>query len=647
MILGAVFFLLATLLGAAILTRLDRELALIERLAGGLILGTAVLTWVTLGTALVVGLTGWLTVLLAFLGAGAGVALLVRTGAHAEILATFQDIGQLRALAWRERGALGLLVAASILTLLLYGSLVIVTPEGVSTGIITDNWSSLPTSLGLIASFAWGGNLPPENPVLAGTRLSYHFLVDFAAAMLVQLGMDLFTAVYVQTILLVTATLVIVYAFARRVGGRSGAAALAVGLILAAGGLGFMYFVQDAAARPGAWWEILRGLPRQYTDMGSERIRWGAPFINHAVPDRSLLYGIPLAALIFHLCWVGISGGGLLPLAAAGALVGLLPLFNVQAFLATMACAVPLAALFRTKAWIWFFGAAAILALPALLWLAPVGMPILGDLAALLPGPPPPTAWDSLGVSDLTWNGSLFNFFWWWLKNLGLLPLVLGFALASRALPGRARLFTAACLACLALRLGFTLTPWAWDANRMLIYWLVGSVPLVAAYLVGLFGCGHLFHRLTTAAVLASLLLSGALDLWRAATPGMAVQPEFDADGLALARYLRENSPTGGAVLAATLHNSPVLLSGRPQVLGYAGYVYSWGVRGLDVRERDLGIMFRGEADAPRLLSQYRVRHVVIGPFELERAKANLPFFEATMEKLADVGRYRVFRVRP
>ena len=647
MILAALYFLLATVLGAAVLTLLDRELGVVERVAGGFVLGTGILTWVTFGAALAVGLAGWLTLLLALAGAAAGVTLVVRAGAHADFLATIRDVGALRALASRERGPLLLLAGALVLSYIVYGSLVIVTPQGVSTGIIPDNWSSLPTSLGLIASFAWGGNFPPVNPVLAGVRLSYHFLTDFAAAMLVQFGMDLFTAVLVQTIVLVTATLVILYAFARRLGGRPGAAVLAAGLVLAAGGLGFIYFFRDAAARPGAWWEILLDLPRQYTYMGPEMIRWGTPLINHAIPDRSLLYGIPLAALAFHLCWVGISGGGLLPLAAAGSVAGLLPLFSVQGFLAAIGVALPLAALFRRKDWAWFFGSAAILSLPALVWLAPAGMPVLGDLAALLPWPAPVTAWASLGITDLTWTGSTFNLIWWWLKNVGLLPVVLAFALASRALPRAARLFTAAFLVCVLIRLLFSLTPWAWDANRVLIYWLVGSAPLVAAFLAGLFGCEHMYHRLTTTAVLASLLLSGTLDLWRAATPGVAVLPEFDADGLALAQFLRENVPARAAVLAASEHNSPVLLSGRPLVLGNPGYFYSWGLRGLDVRQRDLGAMLRGEADAPRLLEQYRVRYAVLGPVEVDHLKADVPFFEARMEKVGEVGRYRIFRARP
>jgi hypothetical protein len=646
MILGAVFLLLATVLGAAALTLVDRQLGIVERVAGGIVLGTALLAWVTLGVALAVGLNPWLSLVLALAGAAAGVALVVRAATPGALLGIPRDAEQLRALARREAGPFLLLLGALALSLLIHRSLVIVTPDGLATGIITDNWSSLPMSLGVIASFAWGGNLPPENPVMAGVRLSYHFLTDFAAAILVQLGMDLFTAIVVQTVVLTTATLVVVFAFARRLGDGPGAAVLAVALVVAAGGLGFIYFFRDAAARPGPWWGILLGLPRQYTHMGPELIRWGAPLINHAIPDRSLLYGLPLAALVFHLCWAAVSDRGRLPLAAAGIVVGLLPLFSVQAFFAAIAVALPLAAMFRTKEWAWYFGAAAVLALPALLWLAPRGIPILSDLGSLLPGPAPATSWAAVTIVDLAWPWSAFNLGWWWLKNLGLFPIVLGFALASGALPRPARGFTAGLLACLGLRLLFGLTPWSWEANRMLLFWLVGSAPLVAVFLLGLFACGHTFHRLTTSAVLVSLLLSGALDVWRAATPGMSVHPEFDRDGVALGQFLRESLPEHAVVLTGLDHNSPVILSGRPRVFGYPGHFTQWGLQGLDVRQRDLGIMLRGEPDAPRLLAQYRVRYAVIGPDEVDQARANLPFFEATMRKVADLGKYRVFRAR-
>ena len=62
-------------------------------------------------------------------------------------------------------------------------------PEGggVFTG-VDHNLGDLPFHLSIATSFLYGRNFPPEHPELAGARLTYPFLVDFVAAMLMAAG---------------------------------------------------------------------------------------------------------------------------------------------------------------------------------------------------------------------------------------------------------------------------------------------------------------------------------------------------------------------------------------------------------------------------------------------------------------------------
>ena len=68
---------------------------------------------------------------------------------------------------------------------------------GIGTG-VDHNLGDLPFHLAIINSFAYGQNLPPEHPELAGVHLTYPFLVDFIAAMVVQAGGSLRSALFLE-----------------------------------------------------------------------------------------------------------------------------------------------------------------------------------------------------------------------------------------------------------------------------------------------------------------------------------------------------------------------------------------------------------------------------------------------------------------
>jgi len=66
----------------------------------------------------------------------------------------------------------------------------------------------------MITSFAYGENFPPEHPEFAGARLTYPFLVDFLSAMFIHTGVNLSTAMYLQTVFLMLALAALVYRWA-------------------------------------------------------------------------------------------------------------------------------------------------------------------------------------------------------------------------------------------------------------------------------------------------------------------------------------------------------------------------------------------------------------------------------------------------
>ena len=76
----------------------------------------------------------------------------------------------------------------------------------------------------------------------------------------------------------------------------------------------------------------------------------------------------------------------------------------------------------------------------------------------------------------------------------------------------------------------FRLAPWLWDNIKVLSYWWLGSVPVVALVLARLWE-RRTAAKLAAVALAVVLMASGALDIVRAAV-GPSYQ-EFDPDGIA------------------------------------------------------------------------------------------------------------------
>jgi uncharacterized membrane protein len=78
-------------------------------------------------------------------------------------------------------------------------------------------------------------------------------------------------------------------------------------------------------------------------------------------------------------------------------------------------------------------------------------------------------------------------------------------------------------------------------------------------------------------------------------------------------------------------------------MMGHPGHVWS---HGLDHRLRQDNIrrIYAGGANAARLLSQYRIDYVVVGPHERTRMPVDEAFFEQ-YPRVAELGAYRLYRV--
>ena len=644
MLAASLLLVIATLSGTLLTFFYDRGAPFAARLCMGATTGLSLLAAIGFLLSLWLGLT-WTTLLLSVVGLGLPFLLMLPRAHRQRIWGDARAALEKAATAVRrpDRTTITYVIfycAIAVLLSAVFSRAVYRTPDGIFTG-VRNNLGDLTLHLQVIASFAQGQNFPPEDPTYAGVRFAYPFLVDFLTAMLVRSGADVISAMWLQSMVLALALVGMMQYWTLLLTGNRLAGLIAPLLVLFSGGLGWTWIFQDVHNSSSGLIPLLQRLPHDYTILDAGGIlRWGNSLTTLFVPQRSILFGMPLALCVLCLWWKAAAGeppGEKLDpmpqraMIAAGFFAGLLPLIHAHTFLVIMGVGACLAFAFKSswRQWLAFFAVAAVIALPQLLWLGQSGGVKLASYVAWQPG------WDHNNL-----NPVLF-----WLLNTGLFIPLLLLALATRraeyALPRRILKFYWPFLLCFILANLVRLAPWIWDNIKVLFWWYVASAPLVALLLARAMKAGHA-TRWLAAGALATLTLAGALDILRVVS-GAAEYREFDPSGVAIAKLISDRAAPRAVVLHAPTFNSPVFLTGRRSLLGYPGWMWS---RGLDISQRqaEIGRMYAGAPDAGALLRRYRVGFVLIGPEERTSMKANNEFWSHG-SLLQQIGEYRLYQI--
>jgi hypothetical protein len=534
--------------------------------------------------------------------------------------------------------------------------------DGLYTAFV-NNIGDLPFHTQTIASFVYGENFPPEDPIYAGARFTYPFLADFFAAMLMRAGADLRTSIFIENFALAIAFVGLIARWTHTLVRDALAARFAPVLVLLSGGLGWWMLWRDVRESDVGLRALLEHLPHDYTILSVGGWRWGNALTTLLVPQRSLLFGLPLAIIIFTQWWLSLEsdeesekqdvriekGAGqrrsstapfsslvshsAKRMVAAGVLTSLLPLIHAHTFGVVIGVGLCLAFLFgRWRTWSAFFIAALAFAMPEMWWATRENQAQAQTFFGWHVG----------------WDHDQTNILLFWLKNTGVfIPLIL-IALVWRPkgggaplIPRRVRLFYLPFTLCFVVPNLITLAPWVWDNIKVLFYWYVASVPLVALLLARWWQRRSIYRALAVA-LFISLTLAGALDVWRVLSRAEELR-EFDRDGMLMAKEILQRTPQRALILHAPVYNTPVFLTGRRSLLGYPGHIWS---RGLDYvpREADIQSIYAGAADAPMLLAKYKIDYVLISPLEHDNMDVNDSFFER-YPKVGEVGEYRLYRI--
>ncbi|MBO0724604.1 MAG: hypothetical protein J2P52_03310 [Blastocatellia bacterium] len=634
------------------------------RMAIGSVLGMAALSWVAFLTALPYGLNA--------ISIGATVAIFaIGLAIQIRFIGRGRIVDALRQCEMSLGGAV-YYAAWTALLAWLFSRVVMFYPDGMHTA-PANNYGDLPFHFSVITSFAYGENLPPQNPILAGMKFTYPFLIDFLTAFFIRCGADWRSAFFVENIALALGLVRLIEALTRKIFSNIAAGRIAPVIFLFNGGLGFINFLYEFGAQSDALSSFLWRLPKTYT-MNAELalassntpLRWGNVFTTLLIPQRSMLFGLPFVAMIIALWWMAFeekldrvtegqrdreivregdratkrrsSDPSLLPsippplrrryLLAAGILAGLLPMLHSHGFFSVMIASAPMLLLFRSMDWAAFFVPVAALAAPQAWYLS--GSQVRNELFKPL---------------DKWWEAGDSNPLLFWAVNAGIFILLLIAALLIRKITSsRQALFYLPFTLWFFVPNFVSLAPWTWDNIKVLVYWSLASAPFVAATLAYLFTRRLIVARVLAAALMVGLTLSGALDVTRALSPAENVEV-FGKAELEVAALLREKTRPRALILHAPIHNSVVALSGRQSVMGYPGHLWTHGLN-YAPRELDVKTIYKGGAQMIEPLSRLGIDYVIIGPAERLQLAPDETLFGKLYPVVIDHAGYRVYQVK-
>lgn len=631
-VLGLTGWAAVALLGCAVagwgLTYLSGlPLNLEERLAYGTVIGAVVLAMTDFLIALAFGLS-LPTVLLGLGMALAGSGLGWRCGG--ELIGAELSAAVAR---WRRLEPWPLWALLAIcwpFTLIVLGRGYQFTSQGLVTqgaGFYAD-WAAHLTYAG---SFAFAHNFPPEFPVDPGHPMAYPFLIDLMAAALVPLGASLTSALVLTSGLLGLAFPAVMYlAGVRLIRSRAGSA-LAVLVFTLSGGLGFFLLIDDVR-RSGL--AALQQSHQLYTQDPARNIQWLNPVLAWMLPQRSVLFGFSIALLVMAMLWVALRdkehAAGWAPFAFAGVVTGLSPLGHLHAYGTVLALAAFWALFSPRRQWAAFFAPAIVLGLPAVLWMLHGGAASIHTQLWWLA--------DSGGHQDSP--------AWFWVKNTSLLlPAMAGAFLWRPVLPEGIGLYLAPIWLWFLVPNFLVFQPWDWDNTKFFAYWALFGALAVGALLARLLQ-GGLGGRVTAYGLAALLMLSGALDLGRSVDPRSSTALFTGADGLQVAAWAREHTDPKAVFLVTPVHNEPIpTLGGRRVMVGYAGWLWTYGLSDWTARTHDAEIMLRGDPSTVDLLQRYGVDYVVLGPEDATIHGSNAGYFDQIADRVYSNGSYTVYRV--
>lgn len=497
-------------------------------------------------------------------------------------------------------------------------------------------YGDLPMHLGFIEYIAQSGEFPPTYPLLGGEhRFGYPFLCESVSSVFRVLGADLRTAYLLPVVPAFVSAFGMFWQLARRVLQSTAKACLAFYLFFMGSGFGFVYFLGSAAEFAG----IFTGFYTTPTNYTAENIIWVNPIVDLMIPQRATLFGwsilLPALYLLWRFCYEG-HARLWLPLAL---LVLPLPLLHTHSALAlVLLCLVSgfytLIHRPRTRQVLlpW-------LGLALVCGIAWLGQMLPTVLAQSLDG-------QNMLRLHFNWvnnpgDGTFKdNYFWFYIKNIGVVYLLLipAWLHAER----RQRWLYGGGLLIWALAEVVVFQPNTYDNNKLLYVWHMLGCLLVSQLLVD--AAARL--RARPVRVLALGIVCFLAMFGSVLTVGRELLSDYQhwsADEIALAEYVARNAESDALFLTSDRHTNPVFsLAGRRILCGSGSYVY---YHGMDYGDEYAAMRLLYEAPDASILELWGIDYVVFDASVTAEFTADESWYAARYPVWYENGSCRVYQI--
>jgi len=618
LLLPLLIWCLAVLDGFILLSLARTGLGRTFELAGGIAIGLMLNAWIGFLLALLSGLNATAITLTTIILAIPAVLILLPKWKAKIFASRTVDLQQINV--WY-------LVPWLVLLAVLFGRVFIIENGNILTA-PANSYGDLPFHVSAITSFAYGENFPPHNPIFAGLPFTYSFIIDFLAAFYLRAGAGWRVALFLENFALAVALVVLIAQLTLVLTKSLRAAYLTPIIFFFNGGFGFLNFFGDPDS--DGWFAKTYTMNVDLeTPIGPVPIRWGNVFTTLLIPQRSLLFGLPLVALILISWWIAANatddGFRRRALLIAGLCTGTLPLIHAHGFLSVVIVSVPLALIFFPwRNWAHYFAPAILLSLPQVLFLR--ATPVRQQLFSLALG----------------WESGERSFIVFWMVNAGVfLVLALAAMFSKRFIEPGARVFASFFWLWFLIPNVVTLAPWPWDNIKMLVYWHFAMCPIVAAVLAHMISKGWAL-RFAGFACLILITLAGALDVTRSIIREKT--PLYSAREREVAELIKSATEPRAIIVHAPIHNSVVSLTGRQSLMGYPGHLWTHGID-FQQRAHDVDSIF--STGSTQLLHKYGIGYVLIGPVEVTQINADPAVFSETTQQVFDYNGYKLLKVLP
>lgn len=459
--------------------------------------------------------------------------------------------------------------------------------------------------LSQINSFVYGENFGIANPVLSGEKISYPFLINWiTAVVIVMTGFTSWQAIALVGALMGLSVVGIFLGLAHRLEVSWEGGLLALLMIFLSGGLGFVYFL-NGWLLDSLNSQFLFHLPLDYTALKNLNYWWINMTLSLFLPQRSFLLGMADVMIILgcliqlqykfsnKIFWLVISLTGILPivhahsLLVAGFLLGGFGLVQVIG---------------RKFRWSLVIG---VVVSAVMVWI--LGKGFLTQASSPL----------STIKVQLGWMSAQENWWMFVLKNFGIYFWVYLLSIIWWSSRNKKELYGMVGTAMgvwWILPMIFRFQPWDYDNTKLFAWWYILSAPLVATFLIWVAKSS----RLISIIIVILIVFSGALDMWRLSVGVLLNNPDVryvsqSSQAIRLGEFIKNNTDPNKTIASIDKFDNPaVVLAGRQAVVGYEGWLWTYGINYSD-RMSDLQKILMGSAD-DRLLDKYNIGYLIVFP---------------------------------